>query len=206
MSIQSASRWSGTIAPNPRLQRTPSAPLSRKPLGLPKQVIHVGLFALAVLLTNIACNHDLSNLPPYSQYVGKTVTLKRDTHLWRPPAFLKKYTLGDSAHYGDSQDVGRLRAGTTLIVRGTVYQDGIDATYIFAVGSGVDPASRQSVEFEYVWDYYSSDVNEPTHPGCMNRAPWEDETVPAFRYVGADGTAFRDPNTVRGTRELAKGA
>lgn len=120
---------------------------------------------------------DVTKDEPYSEYVGRTLTLRR-------PAFLFRDNLG--TELGDPSDrffmapsgrkvvhIADLPSGTKLWLRQIIRAPEFEAGYqVTAYGSISTPTSAEPIRFQYNWgiDY-------------LRRAPWEDDTIPEKRLM-----------------------
>ncbi|HEU4521147.1 MAG TPA: hypothetical protein VFT12_04035, partial [Thermoanaerobaculia bacterium] len=110
----------------------------------------VGIHSL-LLVAAVACTRDLSRLPPYTAYVGKTLPLTRSVGLYEQPkkVFVEKYVLQEHEQYASGRKIATLQPGTAVEIVRVVFLEGIDARYIFAIGQVRNPETGKSVTFEY---------------------------------------------------------
>jgi hypothetical protein len=132
---------------------------------------------------------------PFSSYMVHDLTIKRTTYLFKErfmPASMFDVTspLFDDKRYIQEQ----MREGKVLAILppGTVvhlvgvrrWWDGESGVQHFeARGEVTLPQTEEKVTFIFGWEGLPSD--------SIQRAPWDDDSVPQKRYVGEDGKSFK---------------
>lgn len=151
-------------------------------------VIRIVLLSAAVLLAG--CAITLNSYPPYNKYVGQTVVLKEPMVLIRD-AEPSAYSHIQLVHPSETQAghmpgtwtvVEQLGVGTTFIVKKVKWIRTNNAGgWVLAVCQF--PKGQGQLK-GHVFTYYWGDET-------LNRAPWEDPSVPADRDVGRRGEMFK---------------
>ena len=163
------------------------------------------LILLAITITGCHTPWNVTSYEPYSNYVGRTLTLKRHAFLFRDNLGIELsdgslYVEMASASVGldkfkrmsisereavlarfritnEPTHIAELPAGTTLWLRKVTRHKDFECGYkVEAQGDVSSPNNVQPVRFRYFWGY-----------GRLDRAPWEDDTVPLDRsaeYIG----------------------
>jgi hypothetical protein len=148
----------------------------------------------SALLFCAGCEHgyDVTDREPFSHYVRRDLALKRTTFLWKEKGFPHGWLdMTDIANpvfqdvdvrRGDVQHVATLPSGTIIQLRQVARNwDGEAGVADFVAWGDVTlPHTMKRVEFKYFWGLIDA----------IDRAPWDDETVPPKRYVGKDGRSF----------------
>ena len=143
------------------------------------------LFA-AVMLAG--CAYSLGKLPPYNRYVGQVVTLKEPMVLIRDSE-ASAYSHLQLVRPSETQPdripstwtvVSQLNVGSSFLLRKVKWIRTDNAGgWILAVCEFPKDQFRGKA-FTYYWG-----------DETLNRAPWEDPSTPAERYVGSHGREYQ---------------
>jgi len=142
-----------------------------------------------LLLLCVGCRHGypVTNKAPFASYVGHDLTLKRTAVLCKGPWFEIGPSSMKDASFTNSRDfrAGVRRADIRLVATlpsGTVVRlDKIEFAWDEEAGAGsfvvwgktLLPDTGHKVTFTYFWGMADT----------MNRAPWDDDSVPTSRYA-----------------------
>ncbi|MGE5610634.1 MAG: hypothetical protein ACM359_15395 [Bacillota bacterium] len=149
---------------------------------------------LCMGLMACGCVHDLSNQPPFSDSVGKTVELLSDCQLWKVTSndwdgngWCCRYVLLDKGDFeyappAHGNVIATLPAGTHVRINGAKGFWTWSGGPFYAIGEYTPTGQAEPVQFEYQWGSFR----------YLYPAPWE-WGVPDARYVGMDGKAYRPP-------------
>ncbi len=83
---------------------------------------------------------------------------------------------------GGPVEIFHLPIGTPVTITKSYTYNGIDSVCHRSDGTVIHPQTKEKVQFDYLL-------------GCsdtIDRAPWEDESVPEKRFVGWDGKSYRE--------------
>jgi len=148
-------------------------------------------------------SYHVTDYEPFSSYMGHDLTIKRATCLIKEHSMAEHFVPADMLDMtAPSFDMafrreiqnGRLKP-LAILPPGTVvrllkvrrwWNGESGVVHIDARGYTRLPQTSEKVTFEYEWNNIA-EGNRIT----INRAPWNDETVPPNRYVGKDETINR---------------
>ena len=146
--------------------------------GLRSLVILLGVLALSSCVSNVG--HE----QPFAASLGKDLTMKRKAYLFQGEGWSgwdiyvagpkPQIRLGSEARksvYGDLKFNVEVPAGTRLRLKRVLRFMGDGWTSVQAEGRLFRPDSAEPITFFYDWAY----------EGVVERAPWEDLSVPAER-------------------------
>jgi hypothetical protein len=142
-----------------------------------------------LLLFCVGCRHGypVTNQAPFASYMGHDLTLKRATLLLKPSGFIEgtfgPLNMKDTSVTNSSDfRLGYYGSVTAILPAGTVVRLGkiefawdeeAGAGSFIASGKTALPGTEHKVTFSYFWGM----------PDTMNRAPWDDDSVPTNRYA-----------------------
>jgi hypothetical protein len=163
---------------------------------------------ICLLAACVGCqSNKLTQYQPFAAYIGHDLTIKRTTYLWKEPFFVNFGTLDmtdiSNPVFRDMTDVGPpIYHNGSMVIRsrnvkrvailplGTIvqvnqvlrYYDSESGGILFhAQGKAMLPDTNRKVIFDYIWGIGDT----------IDQAPWDNENVPAKRYVGFDGKSFK---------------
>lgn len=143
---------------------------------------------LAVGLT-AGCTTHLPRHQPYRDSIGRTLPLQREMLLQRQSGVrFGAPTYGIVPLRWDRFAVEKLPVGTPVTITSVVRWNGFDSHTIEAIGDVTRPSTGEKVRFSYLWGSVLV-TNGATI--ALERAPWEDASVPEQRDVGWNGRKFR---------------
>lgn len=138
-------------------------------------------------LAAASCASSLSNLPPYNQFAGRTVTLLEPMALVRQSGYnpYSDIILVRPSELeplpSDWRIVGNLPVGTPVTITSVKWiKTDNTGGWILAVGVVASSGEFAGKKFTYFWG-----------DETLNRAPWEDRSVPAERDAGRRGRGYK---------------
>lgn len=143
---------------------------------------------IASLLT-AGCVTNLSHNAPYEAYLNQPLPLRTDMRLARGGGIWPGDP-GYSVVPWEWKSFGgdKLPAGTPVTITSIIRCNAFDTVKIEARGRITVPYTREVVRFSYLWGTVSVS-NGVTM--SLNRAPWEDSSIPERRDVGWNGRRYR---------------
>lgn len=177
------------------------------------RVIHLAICLASMVLAGCISRKDVSNVDPFSDYVGRSVPLKRQAvvvhrynSLWGGDDGVGSLSSADvgvinTPDYPYIEKIDNLPVGHLVKIDRVIDEVVIDGEHIVAYGRTTLPRNGKEVRFAYPWGTL----------WILERAPWEPQKTPLSRGpVGKLPPHFdydifqRDPNLPKWGTKISK--